>query len=113
MLRVLALTSLFLFLLLPIALPAQSTGEKTEKPLSNDDVVALVQAKLADSVIVEKIIQAREEKLDVSTDSLLGLSKKGVSSALIDAMIKRVAQRSKTLEATTNPTPPTGLPSAP
>ncbi len=104
MLRVLVLTSLVLFLLFSIALPAQTAGEKAEKPLSNDDVVALVQAKLADSVIVAKIVQAREEKLDVSTDALLGLSKKGVSSTVIDAVMKRVAQRSKTPQTTTKPT---------
>ncbi len=105
MLRVPVLTSLFLCLLIPIALPAQSAGEKTEKPLSNDDIVVLAQAKLADSVIVAKIGQAHEEKLDVSTDALLGLSKKGVSSAVIDAMMKRVAQRSKAPQTTTNPPP--------
>lgn len=64
-----------------------------EKPLTNDDVIALEKLELGDQLIVSKIEQAPNEALDVSTDALIKLKGQGVSKAVLEAMIKRVAQR--------------------
>ncbi|GEM_PF-7080400 len=64
-----------------------------EKPLTNDDVIALTKAGLGDDIVVSKIQQVPKETLDVSTDALIAL-KKDISKPVIDAMIKRVSQRS-------------------
>lgn len=65
-----------------------------DKPLSNADVVSLAKADLGDEVVISKIQQAPKEALDVSTDALIALKKQGVSKPVLDAMIKRVSQRS-------------------
>lgn len=72
----------------------------SEKPLTNADVVALAKAGLGDGIVVQKIQQAPTEALDVSTDVLIRAQKQGLSKAVIEAMLKRVALR----------TPPTPTP---
>lgn len=79
-------------LLATIGLITAVSGE--EKALTNDDVIALAKAGLGDDVVVSKVQQAPKEALDVSTDALIALKKAGLSKPIIDAMIKRVAQRS-------------------
>jgi hypothetical protein len=69
--------------------PAASAGEA----LSNDDVVAMVLAGLGDELVIMKIEQAPEERLDVSTDALIKLKELGVSQEVLGAMVKRVARR--------------------
>jgi hypothetical protein len=64
-----------------------------EKPLTNEDVVALVKAELGDDLVIGKIRQAPQEALDVSTDALVRLKKQGVSKAVLDAMLKRAGER--------------------
>jgi hypothetical protein len=67
----------------------------SEKPLKNPDVISMVKAGLGDQIVVAKIQQAPREELDVSTQALLDLKKKGLSKAVIEAMIKRVDKRGK------------------
>ena len=74
-----------------------------EIPLTNQDVTALATAGLGDDVVVSKIQQAPKETLEVSTDALIALKKAGISKAVIDAMIKRVSQRSGQPVATSRP----------
>lgn len=62
-----------------------------QKNLSNADVVSLVKAGLGDKVIIDKIHSSTGERFDTSADALIHLKKAGVSSAVIDAIVKREA----------------------
>ncbi len=59
-----------------------------EKPLTNDDVVAMIKAGLGDDLVIAKIGSARELNLDVAPETLIKLKKEGVSKAVLDAMIR-------------------------
>lgn len=85
-----------------------------EKPLTNDDVIALAKAGLGDDLVVSKVQQAPKETLDVSTDALIALKKAGLAKPIIDAMLKRVAQRSgpSTSSPSSVPAPQSSLPLA-
>lgn len=74
------------------AAEARSATKSSEKPLTNDDVLAMVKAGLGDELTIAKIKQAPDVKLDVSTDELIRMKTKGASKAVIDAMMKRAAQ---------------------
>lgn len=73
--------------------PAQGTGGPAERPLTNDDVIAMVKADLGDDLVIAKIQQAPSEALDVSTEALVRLKSSGVSRAVLDAMLRRASQR--------------------
>jgi hypothetical protein len=62
-----------------------------QKDLTNADVVSLVKAGLGDKVILDKIHASSGQNFDTSTDALIHLKKSGVSSAIIDAIVKREA----------------------
>jgi hypothetical protein len=64
-----------------------------ERPLTNADVVALAGAGLGDEAVIAKIRQAPAESLDVSTEAILELRAKGVSGAVIQAMVERAGAR--------------------
>lgn len=72
---------------------ARSRGGSEEKPLTNEAVLKMVQAELGDELVIAKIQQAPREELDVSPEALVQLKKKGVSKAVLDAMIKRAGSR--------------------
>ena len=63
---------------------AQSTQGRTVL-LKNDDIVKMVQAGLDDTIIIAKI-KSSQCDFDTSTDSLISLKKRGVSSAVLTAM---------------------------
>lgn len=80
----------------PAPAPAAAAAPRppsSEKPLTNEDVVAMVKADLGDDVVLSKIAQAPREALDVSTDALVKLRKQGVSKAVLDAMVRRAGER--------------------
>ena len=54
--------------------------------LTNEQIVRMAAAGLGDQVLIAKI-KASDNKFDTSTDGLLALRKKGVSNAVIAAMI--------------------------
>jgi hypothetical protein len=60
---------------------AQSTQGRTVL-LKNDDIVKMVQAGLDDTIIIAKI-KSSQCDFDTSTDSLISLKKRGVSSAVL------------------------------
>jgi len=64
-----------------------------ERPLTNADVVALAGAGVGDAAVIAKIRQAPTESLDVSTEAILELRAKGVSGAVIQAMVERAGAR--------------------
>jgi hypothetical protein len=66
---------------------AQATGQSTsQKPLTNDDVIAMVHKKLPESVIVSAI-QAKPGKFNTSTNELIRLNAAGVTEAELNAML--------------------------
>ena len=64
------------------------TSAVTAKTLTDSDVLALVESKLAPEVIVEKI-KASECDFDTSPEGLIALSKAGISNDVIFYMQKR------------------------
>jgi len=66
-------------------------GLAQETPLTNQDVVKLASLGLGDEVVIAKINQAKTVDFKLGTDDLVSLKKSGVSSAVIEAMLKRAS----------------------
>lgn len=66
------------------SLPA--AGQSPAKPLTNDDVVAMVKGHLGDTTIVNAI-QSQDSNFEVSAAALIKLNQAGVKPAVMDAMI--------------------------
>ena len=64
----------------------QTPHNISQKPLTNDDVIAMVQKKLPESVIVSAI-QARLGKFNTSTNELIRLNAAGVTETELNAML--------------------------
>lgn len=71
-------------LLLVVGFEAASAAEA--KPLTNADVIKMLESKLPESVIIAKV-QASVVNFDTSTDAIIELNKKGVSEKVLNAMI--------------------------
>lgn len=67
---------------------AQTTLSNTTEILTNEDVAAMTQAQLAETLIVEKIKDSKSA-FDVSVKGLVNLKKAGVSDAVIAAMMNK------------------------
>ena len=78
---------LFLISLLLLFVAAGAFAE--ERPLTDEDVVAMTKADLGDAIISAKIAKASATKFDTSPDALVKLKKAGVSQAVIGAMLDR------------------------
>ena len=72
--------------LLLLTLAALSAGQQSQKPLTNDDVIAMVRKKLPESVIVSAI-QASPGKFNTSTNELIRLNAAGVTEKELNAML--------------------------
>ncbi len=82
-----------------------------EEPLTNASVIALTKAGLAESIIVEKVRQAPEEQLDISTEALILLGEEKVGQATVEAIMARVLARTADRPAAVGPrTLPTETP---
>ena len=66
--------------------PQAGTHSAAQEVLTNDSVVGMVKAGLAEGVILEKI-RASQRKFDTSTDGLIKLKAAGVPDKVIQAMI--------------------------
>ena len=71
-------------LVLILANPAQP--QQAQKPLTNDDVIAMVHKKLPESVIVSAI-QSGPSTFNTSTNELIRLNAAGVTEKELDAML--------------------------
>ena len=60
----------------------------TAASLTNADVIQMVQSKLSDAIIIDRIRSSRR-RFDTSTDGLVALSRAGVSEPVIKAMMER------------------------
>ena len=63
-----------------------SAADEKPKPLTNQDVLKMLAAKLPESVILAKI-QGSEVKFDISTDAIIELNKQGVSERVLVAIL--------------------------
>ncbi len=93
--------SLIAFQLVLHASPRQGPGGT---PLTDDDVVKMVQATLPDAVIVAKI-KSSPCKFDTSADALIKLQETGVSGGVLSAMAERGAAPTTAPAATAAPDP--------
>ncbi len=86
-----------LVILVLASVPASGQGGKStaapDKPLSNDDVLAMVSAGVGANTVIAAIEHAPAEALDTAAAALDQLTRQGVCKAVVDAMVKRAAQR--------------------
>lgn len=66
--------------------PSGSAASQTASAMTNDDVLQMVGAGLAESVITTAIRQAKSKRFDLAPTGLIALKKAGVSDAVIVAM---------------------------
>ena len=78
---------LILLLSIPLALAARGAQATGAAPLTNDDIIKMVQAKFGDNVIVAKI-KSSPCKFDTSMDALTKLKAASVSDAVMQAMME-------------------------
>src|SRR5437762_2033801 len=64
----------------------QTPHSTSQKPLTNDDVIAMVHKKLPESVIVSAI-QAGPGKFNTSTNELIRMNTAGVTEKELNAML--------------------------
>jgi hypothetical protein len=73
-------------LLVVLTFAIGSVAQRLPKPLTNDDVIAMVHKKLPESVIVSAI-QAGPSKFDTSPNELIRLNAAGVTENELNAMV--------------------------
>lgn len=78
--------SLILTMLLGLGVEPLLTAQQAQKPLTNDDVIAMVGKKLPESVIISAI-QAGPGKFNTSTNELIRLNAAGVTEKELNAML--------------------------
>jgi hypothetical protein len=78
--------SLILIMTLLLTREALSAGQQSQKPLTNDDVIAMVRKKVPESVIVSAI-QAGPGKFNTSTNELIRLNAAGVTEKELNAIL--------------------------
>jgi hypothetical protein len=69
-----------------------SSAQDKPKPMTNDDVIAMVKAQLPEDTIIEAI-GLQETNFDGSATALVNLKKEGVSSKVMDTMIAALKKR--------------------
>ncbi len=77
------------FLLLTVA--SAGAAPPTQKPLTNEDILSMVQAGLPQEVVIEKI-KSSKTAFDTSTEALVALKKAGVSGDVIRIMVNPAAE---------------------
>jgi hypothetical protein len=66
---------------------AMSSAVLAQETISNDDIISLTKAGLANSVIINKI-RASKTSFDMSTDALIKLKQSGVADDVVGAMLE-------------------------
>ena len=61
-------------------------AQTNTKPLTNDDVIAMVKGGLPETTVINAI-NAQESNFDVSATALIKLKQQGVNSKIMDAML--------------------------
>ena len=88
------------------------TSSADESAMTNDDVLALVNAGLSDPLVVAKVEQAEVVAFDLSTETLISLKNAGVAEDVLAAMLDRssTATVEPEAQAPLASTPPMQLP---
>jgi hypothetical protein len=73
-------------------------GQVPPKPLTNDDVIAMVKGHLGDNTVISAI-QSQDSSFDVSAAALLKLNQAGVKPGVLDAMIAAAGKQRATAQA--------------
>jgi len=89
-LRVIAVVAVCL--LLPTELYSRATLFPQGKPLTNDDVLLMVEADFGEETIIEAI-RSNEPGFDTSAEALVALKNSGVSEKIIMAILARARPR--------------------
>jgi len=100
------LTSILVVAMLSIGIAVAAEGQ--QKPLTNQDVIRMIEEKLPESVIISKI-QTSETKFDTSPAAISELNKKGVSEKVLNAMVNA----NKPVQSPAPAIPPGGHPVVP
>ena len=95
--------------------PAPPKSPAAPAPMTNQDVIRLVKAQIAEDLIISKISQSKT-KFDTSVDALVALKQAGVSDNLISVMMNPPTTASSAASApapkgavSSPPTAPAGL----
>ena len=84
-------------------------AQNNTKPLTNDDVIAMVKGGLPETTVINAI-NAQDSNFDVSATALIKLKQQGVNSKIMDAML---AAANKKHSAATAPAPSAAPAAAP
>jgi tetratricopeptide (TPR) repeat protein len=84
---------------------ADSQSASEGQAFTNDDVIKLVQAKLPDAIVLEKI-RSSVCAFDLRTDALIKLKRAGVSDAILQAMVQAMKSPAPAAEAAAAPAAP-------
>lgn len=82
-------------------------------PVSNEDVVKLLAAGLAEPTVIQVVDSADPAKFDISTSGLIKLKKSGASDSLIQRIISKQSGKEPMAPATTAVAPTTKAMTAP
>lgn len=74
-----------------VVLLASTTISDAESPLTNKDVVKLLQVGIGDQAVIAKVRQAAAVDFQLDVDDLAALKRQGVSGAVIAVMLDRTA----------------------
>jgi len=98
-------------LLLPLLLTLSvgSIAQQAKHALTNDDVIKLVKDGFTEDVVVA-MIEANDTAFDVSLAGITGLKDAGVSSKVMEAVLKAEAKKREPTAATPAPTAPEPAP---
>ncbi len=77
---------ILIWLVISAALASISLAQQSQKPLTNDSVIAMVKSAVPESVVISTI-QTNPSKFDISTNGIIALHKAGVTQGELDAII--------------------------
>jgi hypothetical protein len=86
--------------------PLAGARSAAQEVLTNDNVISMVKAGLAEGVVIQKI-RTSQRKFDTSTDGLIKLKAAGVSDKIVEAMITGGAPAAPAASAATSSADPT------
>src|SRR5438309_8136992 len=81
-------------------------AQNNAKPLTNDDVIAMVKGGLPETTVINAI-NAQDSNFDVSATALIKLKQQGVNSKIMDAMLAAANKKHSAV-----PAPPAAAPAA-
>jgi hypothetical protein len=87
-------------------------AQNPAKPLTNEDVIAMMSGGLPEGVIIGAIA-ANDVNFDVSVNGLLALKKAGVGDKVVEAMLAAEAKKRNPAAVPQNTTPPQAHPALP